>query len=305
MQLTRRAVCKAGILTALALHIPNPATARTSTGLKRAVPSTGEEIPVVGLGSWITFNVGNDKQLLDQRTEVIRVFFDGGGRLVDSSPMYGSSQDTIGYALERLDYPDQLLSAEKVWTSYPDNGLEQIEESRREWGVEGFDLVQVHNLMAWEAHLETLFQMKSDGRLKYVGITTSHGLRHGQIEQIMQRYPIDFVQLTYNVLDREPESRLLPLAQEREIGIIVNRPYRQGALIRRFEGSPLPVWLPETGATNWAQFLLKFTISHPAVTCAIPATTRVAHVRENLACMEGPIPDPKLRQRIVDYVAQL
>lgn len=305
MQLSRRALLRSGLAAVAASPFAGQAWAQQSSTLLKRVPSTGEQIPAVGLGTWITFNVGRDPKLLEQCTSVVRAFFEGGGCMIDSSPMYGSSQTTIGYALSQLDYPSQLLSAEKVWTSTPDEGPRQIEQSREEWGVPEFDLMQVHNLVAWEEHLETLFDMKASGRLRYVGITTSHGLRHDQVERIMSRHPIDFVQLTYNVVDREPEKRLLPLAQERGVAIIANRPYRQGALIRRFEGSPLPDWIGETGATNWAQFLLKFIISHPAVTCAIPATTRVEHVRENLACMSGVIPDEGTRRKIADYITRL
>jgi diketogulonate reductase-like aldo/keto reductase len=262
-------------------------------------------MPVVGLGTWITFNVGNAPMLLDECAAVMAAFFEAGGRMIDSSPMYGSSQPTIGYGLKKLGYPEALFSAEKVWISDADEGPEQMEESRAEWGVPSFDLMQVHNLVSWEQHLDRLFAMKADGKLRYVGVTTSHGRRHGELERIMTTQPIDFVQLTYNVADREPEQRLLPIAQERGIGVIVNRPYRQGALIRSLGGYDLPDWVSETGAASWAQFLLKFIISHPAVTCAIPATTRPDHVRENLAAAGGIMPDEALRERMIQYIGQL
>lgn len=165
--------------------------------------------------------------------------------------------------------------------------------------------MQVHNLVSWEEHLPALFDMKAAGRLRYVGITTSEGRRHREIEQIMVSQPIDFVQVTYNILDREVEERILPLAQEKGIAVIVNRPFRQGDLIRQIEDEPLPDWIAETGARSWAQFLLKFIISHPAVTCAIPATTRVDHVRENLEAARGILPDEKLRRRMAAYVEAL
>lgn len=283
--------------------LPIPAATAQAAPVIRPIPSTGEAIPVVGLGSWITFNVGDDPQARDDCAEVMRAFFAEGGRLIDSSPMYGSSQPVIGHGLARLGQPAGLFAADKVWTS--GDGPGQIEESRRFWGVPRFDLLQVHNLLAWETHLDTLFAMKAEGRLRYVGITTSEGRRHGEIEQVMRSRPIDFVQITYNILDREVEDRILPLAQERGIAVIVNRPFRQGDLIDDVEGEALPGWAGEIGCVSWAQILLKFVVSHPAVTCAIPATTSVDHVRENLGVARGPMPDAAMRRRMAADVEAL
>ncbi|TFY96790.1 aldo/keto reductase [Ramlibacter rhizophilus] len=270
--------------------------------LTRTVPSSGEALPRVGLGSWITFNVGDDPVGRRRSAAVMRAFFEGGGRLIDSSPMYGSSQDVIGDALRTL-RPPALLSADKVWTG--GDGAEQIEASRRLWGVPRFDLLQVHNLLAWERQLPLLLEMKRAGRLRYVGITTSEGRRHREFERLMRTQPLDFVQLSYNLLDREAEERLLPLAQERGIAVLVNRPFQQGALPRRLERLPLPGWAADIGCTNWTQAALKFVVSHPAVTCAIPATTRVDHVRENLAAGTGAMPDAALRRRMAADVSRL
>jgi len=276
---------------------PRPAT--------RAIPSSGEAIPRVGLGSWITFNVGDDRAARDASAEVMRAFFQAGGRLIDSSPMYGSAQDVIGYGLKKLGRPADLFAADKVWIGDGDQGRAQMETSRRLWGITRFDLMQVHNLLAWQAHLPTLFAMKAAGQLRYVGITTSHGRRHGELAQIMASQPIDFVQLTYNLADREAEQRLLPLAQARGIAVIVNRPFQQGALLDRLARRPLPSWAAEIDCTSWAQFALKFVISHPAVTCAIPATTSVAHVRENLGAAGGRLPDQAMRARMAAWVDRL
>jgi diketogulonate reductase-like aldo/keto reductase len=273
--------------------------------LTKPVPSTGEALPLIGLGSWITFNVGDDKVARDACAQVMGTFFADGGRMIDSSPMYGSAQSVIGYGLNKLGDPPSLFSADKVWTSSGDDGPAQIEQTRTHWGVPRFDLLQVHNLVAREAHLATLFAMKAAGKLRYVGITTSHGRRHREFEALMRDHPLDFVQLTYNVLDREAEKRLLPLAHEKGIAVIANRPFQQGALIRSLEGQPLPAWAGEIGAENWAQFLLKFIVSHPAVTCAIPATSKVAHVRENVGAARGPLPDEKMRARMVAYVEEI
>lgn len=304
--LSRRTVLRGMLLTAAATALPSlDALAQEGESGTRPIPSTGERLPRVGLGSWITFNVGDDPVLRDECAAVMEAFFEAGGRLIDSSPMYGSSQPTIGYGLDRLGATDRVFSADKVWTSSVGSGPEQIEESRAAWGVPRFDLLQVHNLRAWEGHLATLFEMKDAGEVSYVGITTSHGRRHDQVEAIMRDHPLDFVQLTYNVVDREAEERLLPLARERGIGIIVNRPFQQGRLTERLESETLPAWAAEIDAETWAQFILKYIISHPAVTCAIPATTRVDHVRENMAAAGSPLPDDAMRRRMAAYVREL
>ncbi len=285
--------------------VPRALFAQRGELIVRRVPSSGETLPVVGLGSWITFNVGDDRQLRDECAEVMRAFFHAGGRVIDSSPMYGSSQDVIGYGLAKLGRPAALFSADKVWISSGERGPAQIEASRRHWGVARFDLLQVHNLLAWETHLPRLLEMKRAGRVRYVGVTTSEGRRHGEIERVLSTQPIDFVQITYNVLDREVERRILPLAHERGIAVLVNRPFRQGALIDAVRRRPLPSWAADAGATSWAQLLLKFIVAHPAVTCVIPATSQVAHVVENMGAARGILPDERLRARIVEHVERL
>ena len=271
----------------------------------RPIPSSGERIPVIGMGSWITFNVGQDPALLAERVEILRAFFSAGGGMIDSSPMYGSSEAVIGHCLEQLGHPPGLFSATKVWTWFGGEGEEQMQDSRRLWGIPRFDLMQVHNLLNWEDHLKTIRRDREAGLVRYIGITTSHGRRHDELRRLMEREPLDFVQFTYNILDREAEQRLLPLAADRGIAVIVNRPFRRKALIRRFEPHPLPPWAADIGCENWAQFLLKFIVSHPAVTCAIPATSRVDHMRENMAVLQGPLPDPATRQKMIAYVRGL
>jgi diketogulonate reductase-like aldo/keto reductase len=273
--------------------------------LTRPIPSSGEALPVVGLGSWITFNVGNDRVARDACAEVIRNFLAGGGRMIDSSPMYGSSQEVIGYGLTKLRRPSGVFSADKVWISSGAGGRAQIEKSRQLWSVPRFDLVQVHNLLSWQQHLPTLFAMKAAGELRYVGITTSEGRRHQEIEEIMRSQPIDFVQVSYSAVEREAEARILPLARERGIAVIVNRPFREGALIRSVKRHPLPGWASDIDCASWAEFLLKFIVSHPAVVCAIPATTSVAHVRENMGAAYGRLPDEAMRRRMAAHVERL
>jgi diketogulonate reductase-like aldo/keto reductase len=292
---------------ALALAGANvPAAAPPDTeAFVRAIPRSGEAMPVIGLGSWITFNVGADREARNACTEVIRAFFAEGGRMIDCSPMYGSSQAVIGEALAALGHPKGLFSAEKVWIGDAARGPAQMEATRRFWGVPRFDLMQVHNLLAWQEHLPKLFEMKAAGQLRHVGITTSEGRRHDEIERVMRAHPIDFVQLSYSLVDRDAEQRLLPLARERGIGVIVNRPFRQGELLRQLARHKLPGWAAEIGCAHWAQAALKFTLTHPAVTCTIPATSRVDHLRQNMAAMRGAMPDAGLRMRMAADVAAL
>lgn len=303
---TRRQLLETLPLWAAAVSCGGAAWAQApSPILTRKIPSTGESIPLVGLGTWITFNVGDDIAARDVSAEVMRAFFDAGGKLIDSSSMYGSSQAVVGHGLAKLRAAPRVFAADKVWIGSGSRGPAQIESSRRFWQVPRFDLLQVHNLLAWQEHLPTLFAMKAAGQLRYVGITTSHGRRHDEVERIMRSQPLDFVQVTYNAVDHGVEQRILPLALERGIAVIANRPFRQGELLHALQKRHLPDWAAEIECASWAQLLLKFIVSHPAVTCAIPATTSVAHVRENLAAARGRMPDSALRQRIANLPASV
>jgi diketogulonate reductase-like aldo/keto reductase len=300
-KLLQGAVAIGALGPSLAAHAATP-----SPGvLTRTIPATGESLPAIGMGSWITFNVGDDETLRRQRLEVLRTLFQMGGTLVDSSPMYGSSEEVIGYCLREMGGTSPLFSATKVWTPFQGLGVRQMENSEALWGVTRFNLMQIHNLLDWEAHLETLLDWKAQGRVRYIGITTSHGRRHDDFESIMRTQPIDFVQFTYNIRDREAEARLLPLARERGLGVIINRPFRRGWLMDTYEKHPLPDWAAEFDCANWAQFFLKFIVSHPAVTCAIPATSRVEHMRGNMGALTGRLPDPDMRARMFRHVESL
>lgn len=296
-QISRRSLMAGMAACGLGAALPLPARAANPIQT-RAIPSTGEALPTIGMGTWITFNVGEDEALRRQRSEVLRRFFALGGGMIDSSPMYGSAEAVVGDGLARLGPQDTLFSATKVWTWRGSAGEEQMANSRRLWGLPSFDLMQIHNLLGWEDHLETLLRDKAEGRVRYIGVTTSHGRRHDDLEEIMASQPIDFVQFTYNLVDREAEQRLLPLAAERRLAVIVNRPFRRGALFPPVEGKPLPDWATEIDCANWAQIFLKFIVSHPAVTCAIPATSQVVHMEENMGAMTGRLPDPDLRARM-------
>jgi diketogulonate reductase-like aldo/keto reductase len=282
-----------------------PALAAPTPIIARPIPRTGELLPVIGLGSWITFNVGDDPSGRDTCAEVMRRFVARGGRVIDSSPMYGSSEQTIGFGLTKLPDPKLVFSAEKVWTSSASEGKPQIKETLRRWGLKKFDLLQVHNLENWQAHLPMLLDMKRSGAVRYVGVTTSHGRRMDEVEQIMRTQPLDFVQFTYNIADRQPESRLLPLAHDHGIAVITNRPFREGALLQDLAGKPVPEWGKEFGGTSWPTFLLKFIVSHPSVNVAIPATSVPAHVEENMGVAYGALPDEATRKKMVQYFTSL
>jgi diketogulonate reductase-like aldo/keto reductase len=271
----------------------------------KKIPVSGEAVPAIGMGSWITFNVGDDPDARAQRVRVLQEFFERGGAVIDSSPMYGTSEEVIGHCVAELGTPENLFAASKVWTPLQMLGPGQMEDSRGYWGIERFDLMQVHNLLNWDSHLETLREDKAAGKIRYIGVTTSHGSRHEELEQIMATQPLDAVQFTYNILDREAERRLLPQAAERGLAVIVNRPFRRGQLFSLFGQHPLPSWAAEIDCGNWAQLFLKFVISHPAVTCAIPATSRAAHMQENMGALYGRLPDPAMRERMVRHVESL
>jgi diketogulonate reductase-like aldo/keto reductase len=288
-----------------------PAGAQSQPVLARPIPASGERIPAIGLGTWLTFDVGAaDSAERRARGDVLRAFLAGGGRLVDSSPMYGSSEAVVGAENARAPSP-ALFSATKVWTVGGIAGRRQMESSIALWKLPRLDLMQVHNLLDWDTHWPTLKAWKAEGRFRYVGFTTSHGRRHGDLAAILKREKPDFVQLTYNLNDRSVEDVLLPLAADRGAAVIVNRPVDGGELFRKLAGwgppgaktlKPLPGWGREIGCASWAEAFLKWIVAHPAVTCAIPATRQVAHVAQNTRAMKGPLPDAALRKRIAgDY----
>jgi len=287
-----------GFLAAGVAALAVPGAGALENAATRPIPSSGEPLPRVGLGTWRTFDV-SDAPARRARGEILRAFFDVGGRLVDSSPMYGASEDTLGAAMPTNAAP--LFAASKVWTVGALAGRRQMENSRTLWRVKRFDLLQVHNFLDWETHLATLRQMKADGRVRYVGVTTSHGRRHDLAEKIMREEKIDFMQFTYNVNDVSAEP-LFAIAAERGIAVIVNRPFDGGGVFGAKTAKPLPGWGAELGCATWAEALLKFVLSQPAVTCAIPATSQLAHLRQNMRALAGAVPDAAMRGRIArDY----
>ncbi len=269
--------------------------------ITRIIPASGEMLPVIGMGSWKTFDVESDTTDRARCVKILQTFFNRGGGMIDSSPMYGSSQEVIGHCLAQIKHHPGLFSATKVWIVGKSFGISQMDSSRELWGEKRLDLMQIHNMLNWRAHLETLKEWKADGRIRYIGITTSHGRRHAKLEKALLDEDFDFVQFTYNVIDREAEQRLLPLAAERGIAVIINRPFQRGALFDRVKDKPLPAWAAEFDCENWAQFFLKFIVSHPAVSCAIPATSQVAHMQENMGAAYGVLPDKAMRAQMIRY----
>ena len=286
------------------LLLPNEVFAVLAS-INKSIPKTGEKLPVIGMGTSRTFNAQGDAELLTQLAEVIQAFFDMGGGMIDSSPMYGSSQQVIGQLLPGVTGEKNLFAATKVWIDGRQAGIEQMEESRRQWGIKRFDLMQIHNLVDWQTQLESLQQMKADGEIRYIGITTSHGRYHAQLKDILRKHDFDFVQLSYNIANRDVESPLLSIAEEKGIAVIVNRPYARGALFRQVKGKPLPPWAQEFDCSSWGQFFLKYTVSHPAVPCAIPATTKVKHLKDNMQAGRGRLPGAKQRVQMVRYFESL
>jgi diketogulonate reductase-like aldo/keto reductase len=276
-----------------------PLTAAAEERQMRRIPSTGERIPAIGLGTWQTFNAAPFTDTREQCVEVLRQFFERGGSLVDSSPMYMLAESVIGHALDRIGGRPPLFSATKVWIVSQLAGIGQMKASAALWGLPGFDLMQIHNMLDWEVHLETLKEWQAEKRIRYIGITTSHGRRHEAMERVIRERPeFDFVQFSYSIADRKAEERLLPAAAEQGKAVIINRPFRTGALFERVRGKPLPGWAAAIGCNAWSQVFLKWVISHPAVTCAIPATSRVDHLLENMQALRGPLPDAALRARM-------
>ena len=291
-----------GLAAAAALSRPAGSAEEVVT---RPIPRSGEPLPVIGMGTWLTFDIGRSAFDLARRRQVLQAYYAGGGRVIDSSPMYGRAEAVLGELLPQLPEARRSFSATKVWTTGREAGVRQMQESLRLWGLPRFDLMQIHNMVDWEVHLTTLKEWKAQGRIRYIGITTSHGRRHDALEAAMRREDFDFIQLTYSLADRSAERRLLPLAVERGMAVIANRPFDGGALVDRLNGSRLPPWAARIGCSNWAQVCLKWIVSHPAVTCAIPATTNPDHARENVGALRGPLPDAELRRTIASHVAGL
>ena len=277
------------------LMMTNSAADAAERMITRPIPSTNEPLPVIGLGTWQTFDTGS--------SDVLAEFVKLGGKVIDSSPMYAGAEAAIGHVASKLRLHDKLFMATKVWTSGRQAGIEQMQSSMQQMGTKRMDLMQVHNLVDAATHLDTLAGWKRDGKVRYIGITHWTNGAHSEVMSYMRRYPLDFVQINYSVADRAAEQRLLPLAIDRKIAVIANRPFTTGDLFGRVRGKALPSWAKEIDADSWAQLFLKFIVSHPAVTVVIPATGKVTHMRDNMKAQYGRLPDKELRERIARAIA--
>ncbi len=266
--------------------------------LTRPIPSSGERLPVIGLGTWQSFDIGADAAARAPLEEVLRAFVQLGGKLIDSSPMYGRAETVAGDLIAKIGAREKLFIATKVWTSGKDAGIAQMEDSIAKLRAKPIDLMQVHNLLDMETQLHTLADWKKQGRVRYIGVTHYTPSAYAAVAKAIEAHKMDFLQINYSVGEREAEKRLLPMARERGIAVIVNRPFAGGGLIRRLSSLPVPAWAAEIDCASWAQLLLKFVVSHPAVTCAIPATSKIEHLRDNMAAGSGRMPDEKMRALI-------
>lgn len=301
--MTRRAAARLiGGTGASLLIAPTITATETSSPITRAIPASGEKLPVVGLGTWQTFDVGDSPDDQAPLKEVLTRFVQLGGKVIDSSPMYGRAEKVIGELTSDLHLRDSLFFATKVWTSGKQAGIDSMKRSFARLRVKRLDLMQVHNLVDVETQLATMRAWKAEGRIRYLGITHYVDSAFPEVEKILRREKLDFLQINYSISDRAAEERLLPLARDRGIAVLVNRPFATGDLFARVRAKPLPDWATEFDCKSWAQFFLKWIIANPAVTCAIPATAKVPHLEDNMGAGRGRLPDEKMRQRMVQLV---
>ena len=280
-------------------------TTAASEALKRAIPSSGEMLPVIGLGTSRVFEAGSSAPERQPLEEVLAVLARHGGKLVDTSPMYGRAEAVTGEISSKLKLRDSLFLATKVWTTGRDAGIKQMERSLELLGTQKLDLIQVHNLIDLETQLATLREWKKAGRVRYTGITHYTEGSQAEVARILEKERVDFVQINYSLMEREADERVFPVAKERGVAVIVNRPFGRGDLFDRVRGKALPDWAAEIDCKSWAQFFLKWIVANPVVTCAIPATSKPHHMEDNMQACFGRLPDTKMRQRMVELVATL
>jgi diketogulonate reductase-like aldo/keto reductase len=296
MDTGRRAALKTAAAIAAALAI-RPSMAKNEI-LSKKIPAGGEALPVIGVGTWQTFDVGDDSAARAPLAEVLKLL---NGNLVDSSPMYGSSESVAGDLLAQLKLRERLFIATKVWTRGRAEGLRQMAESFQRLRVERMDLMQIHNLVDVATHTKTLLEMKEQGKIRYAGVTHYTSSAYPEVERALKTNQYQFLQINYSLAEREAEQRILPLARELNVAVIINRPFAEGSLFRKVKDKALPPWAAELGVQSWAQYFLKWIVAHPAVTCAIPGTGNPEHMRDNLAAGMGSLPDAKMRKRMQEY----
>jgi diketogulonate reductase-like aldo/keto reductase len=300
----RRTVLKLGAVSLASLLMPESARAEAAL-LTRKIPSTGEALPAVGLGTWQAFDVAGDGAGIAEARDTLRALVAAGARVIDSSPMYGSAESVAGQLVQELAIRERLFVATKVWTEGRNAGRAQMDASMKKLRVERLDLMQVHNLVDTGTHLDTLSEWKAAGRVRYVGVTHYHAGAHAALEKVVRSGAVQFVQVNYSLAEPEADRRLLQAAADSGVAVIVNRPFAEGALFGRVKGKPLPAWAGELGCANWAQFFLKWILGHPAVTCAIPGTRNPKHVVDNAGAARAPLPDAAARRRMAEHFASL
>ena len=293
------------IVSGAGVYLFSEESAMAETIIKRPVPKSGELLPVIGLGTWQAFDVGASDTARAPLRQVLSEFVKLGGSAIDSSPMYGKSETVAGDLAAELALRDKLFIATKVWTTGRDAGVRQMNESFRRLRTQRMDLMQVHNLVDYRVHLSTLRQWREQGKVRYLGVTHYTAGAHDEVARVLMAEELDFVQINYSLTEREAENRLLPLAADKRIAVLANRPLAAGGLFSKVRGKPLPAWANEIGCKSWAQFFLKFVVSHPAVTCAIPATSKLDHLLDNMQAGFGTLPEAKTRQKMAEYVAAL
>jgi diketogulonate reductase-like aldo/keto reductase len=299
--ISRRRAAKLIGATAAGAFLPigrSPIFAADESRLMRSVPSTGEKLPVIGLGSAVTFDVRPGSPQLKPLGEVLALFVKHGGKVIDSSPMYGNAESVIGDLAGKSHLRNSLFIATKVWTKGQQEGIAQMERSLERFQTRTIDLMQVHNLADVETQMRSLREWKAKGRIRYTGITYSEDRGFSEVERNMRVQKPDFVQINYSLVDRGAAQRILPLAQELRMAVIVNRPFGGGGVLKALADKPLPAWTAEFDCHSWAQFLLKWIVAHPAVTCVIPATNNPQHLEDNMAAGVGRLPDAKTRERM-------
>ncbi len=296
--MNRREFCGLGAAALLAA----PALAEESKQmLTRRIPSSREDVPVIGMGSSGTFDVGNSAPEIDPLRDVLRALVAGGGRIIDTSPMYGRAETVLGDLIAELELRPKLWLATKVWTRGREAGAEQIAESMRRLRTSRLELLQIHNLLDWREHLPTLRALQQAGKVRYTGITHYRADAHQELERVLREERFDWVQVNYSLEERAAETHLLPFCRDHGIAVMANRPFADGGMFARVRGKALPSWAGELGCASWGQFFLKFVVSHPAVTCAIPATSNARHMQDNCAAGLGPLPDAGQRARMAEY----
>ncbi len=304
-KLSRREWMQLSVALGAGAILPNTLSAslmnKPADILQRAIPGTKELLPIIGMGTWQTFDIGEGKEQRTQMRDILHAFYNRGGRVLDSSPMYGRSEDVLGDLTADLKLLGQFFMATKVWTSGANQGIQQMKSSMSKMRTQPMDLMQVHNLVDVKTHLRTLSEWKAAGKIRYIGLTHYVVSAHDDLERLIRSEEIDFIQVNFSIQTRNAEKRLLAIAQDHEVGVLINRPYEGGNLFRRMKGKALPEWAAEWDISSWGQFFLKYIVSHPAVTCAIPATSKLHHLEDNMGAAFGRLPDENTRKKMVQY----